>query len=51
MSILSNLLAAFKPGQQFTLKEAYAVNLSYQKESVRARIYVKNLRNYQKDYM
>lgn len=39
MSILSNLLAAFKPGQQFTLKEAYAVNLSYQKESVRARIY------------
>ena len=39
MSILSNLLAAFKPGHQFTLKEAYAVNLSYQKESVRARIY------------
>ena len=39
MSILSNLLAAFKPGKQFTLKEAYAVNLSYQKESVRARIY------------
>ena len=39
MSILSNLLAAFKPGKQFTLKEAYAVNPSYQKESVRARIY------------
>jgi site-specific DNA-methyltransferase (adenine-specific) len=39
MSVLSNLLAAFKPGKQFTLKEAYAVNPSYQKESVRARIY------------
>lgn len=39
MSVLSNLLAAFKPGKQFTLKEAYAVNPSYSKESVRARIY------------
>lgn len=39
MSVLSNLLAAFKPGKQFTLKEAYAVNSSYPKESVRARIY------------
>ena len=39
MSVLSNLLAAFKPGKQFTLKEAYAVNPSYPKESVRARIY------------
>lgn len=39
MSVLSNLLTAFKPGKQFTLKEAYAVNLSYPKESVRARIY------------
>lgn len=39
MSVLSNLLAAFKPGKQFTLKEAYTVNPSYPKESVRARIY------------
>lgn len=39
MSIISNLINAFKPGKEFTLKEAYAVNNSYPKESVRARIY------------
>lgn len=39
MSILNNLLAAFKPGKEFTLKEAYNANPDYPNESVRARIY------------
>lgn len=39
MSVLNNLLKAFKPGKPFTLKEAYAVNPDYPSDSVRARIY------------